>query len=30
MVSSRGEFEIYHETAPPGTDWFQHARQVEP
>ena len=26
----RGEFEIYHETAPPGTDWFYRARQVEP
>ena len=26
----RGEFEIYHESAPPGTDWFYRARQVEP
>ena len=26
----RGEFEIYHETAPPGTDWFYRARQVAP
>ncbi|MCB1127212.1 MAG: hypothetical protein KDM81_11995, partial [Verrucomicrobiae bacterium] len=26
----RGEFEIYHETAPPGTDWFYRARQAEP
>jgi hypothetical protein len=26
----RGDFEIYHETAPPGTDWFYRARQVEP
>ncbi|MCP5524156.1 MAG: hypothetical protein H7A46_21690, partial [Verrucomicrobiales bacterium] len=24
----RGEFEVYHETAPPGTDWFYRARQV--